>query len=115
MLLQELGDHLGVGVAAEDHAFVLQLFLEDRVIFDDAVVDERDSAIGAEMRMGVAIVGGTVRGPARVADAVAPGGGLLGQILREIGDAACSFAQMQMRPRQGGDAGAVVAAIFQTA
>ena len=65
--------------------------------------------------MGVAVVGGAMRRPARVADAVAAGGGLVAQEFGEIGDAAGAFAQMQVRPGQGGEPGAVVAAIFQAA
>ena len=84
----ELGDDLGVGVAAEDDALGLQLPLEGGVVLDDAVVDDGDGAVAAEVRVGVAVGGRAVRRPARVADAVAAGGGLLAQELRQVGDAA---------------------------
>ena len=39
------------------------------MVFNNAVVDERDLAGGVAVRMGVDLVGRPVRGPARVADA----------------------------------------------
>ena len=72
----ELGDDLGIGVAVEADALAFELALERGVVFDDAVVDDGDLLAVAEVRMGVAVVGGAVRGPACVADAGAAGGGL---------------------------------------
>ena len=53
----------------EDDALGLELPLEGGVVLDDAVVDDGDGAVAAEVRVGVAVGGGAVRGPARVADA----------------------------------------------
>ncbi len=63
----------------EDDAVGLELAFERGVVFDDAVVDDGDPAVAAEVRMGVAVGGGPVRRPARVADADAAGGGLVAQ------------------------------------
>ena len=46
-----------------------ELPLEGGVVLDDAVVDDGDLAVAADVRMGIAVVGRAVRGPARVADA----------------------------------------------
>ena len=109
----QVGDDLGVGVAVEDDALFLQLALEGGVVLDDAVVDDGDAAIAAEVRMGVAVGGRAVGGPARVADADAAGRRLLLQMSGQFGDAAGPLADVQMRAGQRGHAGAVVAAIFQ--
>ena len=42
VLGDQLGDHLGVGVAVEDDALGLELPLEGGVVLDDAVVDDGD-------------------------------------------------------------------------
>ena len=52
-----------------------QLLLERAEVFDDAVVDERDDAVAAEVRMGVVVGRRAVRGPAGVADADVAGRG----------------------------------------
>ena len=65
------------------------------------------------MGMGVAIVGGAVRGPARVTDADAAGRGLVAEMADEVLNAAGSFAEMQIAAGQRRQAGTVVAAIFQ--
>ena len=47
--------HLGVGVAGELDAGVLELLAQRRVVLDDAVVDDGDLARGVAMRMGIAV------------------------------------------------------------
>ncbi len=111
----ELGDDLGVGVAVEDDAFAFELALEGGVVLDDAVVDDGDEAVAAEVGVGVAVVGGAVRGPARVADAGAAGGGPIAEVPRQVLDAAGALAEVQLRAGQRGQAGAVVAAVLQPA
>ena len=83
------------------------------IVLDDAVVDDGDGAVAAEVRVGVAVGGAAVRGPARVADAEAAGGGMRGEVLGQFGEPAGLLAQVQFVARAGDDAGAVVAAIFQ--
>src|SRR5262249_7043589 len=109
----ELGNHFGVGVALEDDALGLELALEGGVVFDDAVVDDGDLAVGAEVGVGVAVGGRAVGGPAGVADAVAAGGGALVQVLGQVGDAAGALAQVEAVAGQGRQAGAVITAVFQ--
>ena len=64
------------------------MIFERLVILDHAVVDEREFAARVEMRMGVLVGRLSVRGPAGVADAEGPGGGL----------SAISFASSAIRP-----------------
>ena len=90
-----------------------ELPLEGGVVLDDAVVDDGDGAVAADVRVGVAVGGRAVRRPAGVADADAAGGRLVAQRFRQVGDAAGLLAQVQPVARQGGHAGAVVAAVFQ--
>ncbi len=109
----QVGDDLGVGVAVEDEALVLELPLEGGVVLDDAVVDDGHDAVAAEVGVGVAVVGGAVRGPARMADAGRAGGRVLFQVGGQAGDAAGPLVDVQARAGDGGHARAVVAAIFQ--
>src|SRR5437879_9992606 len=50
MVGDEVGNDLGVGVAVEDYAFILELALEGRIVFDDPVVDHGDLPIAAAVR-----------------------------------------------------------------
>ena len=63
--------------------------------------------------MGVAVGGAAVRGPARVADAVAARGRMRRDELAEFREPPGLLAQVQFVARAGDEAGAVVAAIFQ--
>src|SRR5437870_4595050 len=78
-------------------------------------MDDGHSAVAAEMRVGIAIVGRAVCRPARVADAVAARGRFLAEKIGEVGDAARAFAQVQVVAGKRGQSGAVVPAVFQPA
>src|SRR5262249_24946836 len=56
-----------------------------------------------------------VRGPARVADAVAAGDRLLAQVARQLGDAPCTLAHVELVAGQSCQVGAIVAAILEPA
>ncbi len=109
----QVGDDLGIGLAAEDEAFGLELLLEGDVVLDDAVMNDGNGSVAAEMRVGVSVGGAAVGGPARVANAVTTGGRLIGQQRGQLGNSACPLAEVQFRASQRGHAGAVVAAVFQ--
>lgn len=66
-VVDELGDDLGVGVALEAEALVLQEDLHLLVVGDDPVVhdEERMMGVGA-VRVRVQLAGDAVGGPARV-------------------------------------------------
>src|SRR5262249_1472673 len=94
-------------------AVVAELPLEGGVVLDDAVVDDGDAAVGGQVRVGVAVGGGAVGGPAGVADADAAGGGRLAEVAAEGLDAGGLLAKVPVAAGDGGEAGAVVAAVLQ--
>src|SRR5262249_14054104 len=114
MMGDELGDHFRVGIAAEDHPLLLEVALQGGVIFDDAVMDDRDQAVAADMGMGVRVCGGSVRRPAGVTDAVAARGRPLFQIAQQVGEPAGPPPHVQTVAGQGGHARAVVTAVLQS-
>ena len=61
--------HFGVGLAWKTMALFGQELLEGGVVFDDAVVHQRDAAGVVGMRVGVDFGGGAVGGPAGVGHA----------------------------------------------
>ena len=71
---QQLGGDLGVGLALEGVAVGEQFVAQNGEVLDDAVVDQGDAAVGAEVGMRVDVGGAAVRRPAGVADARAPVG-----------------------------------------
>src|ERR1019366_997021 len=71
-LLHEVRDHFGIRVGAEDVPEVLQRIAEHAGVLDDPVVHDGHAAVGAQVRMRVALVRRTVRRPARVPDADHP-------------------------------------------
>ena len=109
--IDQLRHHLGVGVAFEALAGGGQFRLQFRVILDDAVMHHRHARGG--VRVGVALVGNAVRGPAGVADADAAGQRVGLQQRFQIGQLALGAAALDPAIHQGGDAGRVIAAIFQ--
>ena len=71
-----------------------QLIFQRLVIFDHAVVDERQFPARVEMRMGVLIGRFAVGGPAGVADAESAGRRLFRHQFSERGDAPGAFARL---------------------
>ena len=111
-LLVALGDDFGVGLRGELVAQRAQALALGLVVLDDAVVHQRQFAV-ADVRMRVEFGDAAMRGPARVADAERgrqPGrlrGGL------HLGDAAGPAHPPHAVAADHGDAGGVVAAVFQ--
>ena len=114
--VDEVGDHLGIGLADEDVAFRDQLRPQRLVVLDDAVVDQRDPrrlVRRRKMRMRVVRRRCAVRGPAGVGDAGESRERGLLHLRVEFGDArdtACAF-----RPKRviNCHAARVVSAIFE--
>ena len=73
LALQEVHRGFGVGIRGELDAGLLELGPQDGVVLDDAVVDNRDLAVGARVGVGVAVGGLAVGGPPRVPHAGGPG------------------------------------------
>src|SRR3954465_11852171 len=112
----QMREHFGVGIRAKVCVAVLnELFLERLIIFDYAVVHERDLARGVEMRMRVVIRDFAVSRPTRVTDSVMSGSGLLRNQLRERRNSPRALARLEMVAVNNGDAGGIVPAIFEAA
>src|SRR5262249_35966375 len=80
---------------------------------DDAVVNDGDAAGGVRVRVGVAVRGAAVGGPARVADAEAAGSRMAAECAGEFREPAGLLADVQFRAGAGDHAGAIVATIFE--
>ncbi len=114
VFLDQVGDDFRVGFGDELVAFGGQRVLQLDVILDDAVVHDDDFAGAIAVRVGVFFGGAAMRGPARVADAVdaveGSGANRFFQIVQFAGRAAdLQFPVLA----DHGDAGGVVAAIFE--
>ncbi len=68
-LLDEVSDDFSVGFGDELVALCGEFALQVQIVFDDAVVDDDDTAGAIAMGMGVLFGGAAMRGPAGVADA----------------------------------------------
>ena len=64
----EVGDDFRIGFGLEFDTFRNELRLEACVVFDNAVVDNRNFSVKARVRVRVGFGGGAVGGPARVGD-----------------------------------------------
>ena len=111
LAVAELDDGFGVGLGLEDDAFGLELGAERAVVLDDAVVHHRDAA--GLVRVGVALGGLAVRRPAGVADAGLAADRVADEEVGEGDELAHGAAAAEPAVMDGGDAGAVVAAVFQ--
>ncbi len=114
--VDEMRDHLGVGLRDELVAAGLQLVAQLLEVLDDAVVHHRDFAAGS-VRVRVVLGRCAVRRPARVRDARGAGQRPPVGLRREVGDA-CGADQPVERRRRAADHAqprGVVAAILEPA
>ncbi len=102
---------LGVGVGLEAGACGFQLGAQLGEILDDAVMHDRD-ALG-HVRMGVALARLAMGRPAGVADAGPALQRLLGEQAFQVAQLALGAAALDMAVLHRGDAGRVIAAIFE--
>src|SRR6476646_1408192 len=108
--------YFSIGVGGEPvAAFALQLFAQRRIIFDHAVVHKRDFSTLVKVRMRVFVGHFSMSSPARVADAVLPRGRFLGHQFGKVRDPSSTLARFDLLPVYDGNAGGVVAAIFEAA
>ena len=91
--------------------------LEGEVVLDDAVVDDDEGAGAVAVGVGVLFGGAAVGGPAGVADAEGAGDGALGEDGFEVAEFARCAAELEcsVGAAGDGDAGRVVAAVFEAA
>ncbi len=114
VIFQQLGYHLRVRVGGEDHAQLLQVFLDLQIVFDDAVVHQSDGTVLADMGMGVDVVGLAVGSPAGVSDAKAAVqiGAAVDHIAEHLQPALALFHLETMLFRAHGHTGRVIAPVF---
>src|SRR4029077_16826620 len=106
--------HFSIGVGSElVTAFALQLFAQRRIIFDHAVMHQRDFSALVKMRMRIFVGHFSMSSPARVADAVLPRGRFLGHQFGKVRNPSGAFAGLDLFPVYDGNAGGIVAAIFE--
>ena len=111
-----MGQDFGVGIGRKITVAISdQLIFERLIIFDDAVMDERQFSAGVEMRVRILIGGFAVRGPTSVADTVGAGRRLVRHELSERRDPAGALPRVYAVAIHNRHARGVVAAIFQTA
>jgi hypothetical protein len=109
----QLCDDLAVCGADESHREIGQPFFDRAKVFDDAVVDQRNGAVRADVRVGVHVIGRPVRSPARVADADSAGSWLRLQKPRQVVDAPGRLGHVEPAAVGGDDSRAVVAAVLK--
>src|SRR6266852_4661826 len=111
-----MGDDLGVGLGDELVAGGGEFFFEGDVIFDDAVVDEDEGSGAVAVGVGVLFGGAAVGGPAGVADAEGAVEGGVGDDGFEVAELAGGAEEGEAFGASGyGDAGGIVAAVFEAA
>src|SRR5882724_8386663 len=111
MVVDEVGDDLGIGLGFEhvpEHREPGAMLL---MVLDDAVVHYRDLTHG-DVGMGIGLGDAAVGGPARVTDARDPGELLRRRLALHLGDATDAAYALDAAV-QHGDAGGVVAPVFQ--
>ena len=113
MVGDQVAEHFGVGLRFERVAFLEEKPFDLRVILDDAVVDQRDLSVAAHVRMSVGIRYATVSRPARVTHAVRAREPASRRLFLEVGDASNFLGDFECAILQHGNAGGVVAAIFE--
>jgi hypothetical protein len=119
LVLDEVGDDLGVGLGDELVALGDERLLEGQVILDDAVVDHDERARAVAVGVGILLCGAAVGGPPSVADAE---GAVHGRALDDgfqVAKLAGSATKLQAAAAVAcgvsgyGDAGGVITAIFE--
>ena len=113
IFLDQMRDHLGVGLGDEGVAFGDQLALQRQIIFDDAVVHHHDVAVAIAMRMRVFLGGAAVRRPARVADAVEALHRIQLQHFFQVAQLAGGAPHRQAAVFEHRETSRIVAAVFQ--
>jgi len=114
ILFNQVSNDFGVGFGSELVALGNQLFLERKIVFDDAIVDDDDLAGAVAMRVGVLLSGTAVGGPAGVSDAIGAVERLDPDDFFKIAQFALGAAHLQAGSIAGdGDARGVVAAVLE--
>ena len=110
----EMGQDFRIGFGFEDIALGEQGFLQLLKVFDDAVVDDGEFVVAADMRMGIAFGGHAMRGPARMPDAVhGDSVGIVGELFFQSRQFALSLDDLEFPPLNKTDSSGIVPAVFK--
>jgi hypothetical protein len=112
-LADEVRQDLRVGLRVEGVPTLEELFAEELVIFNNAIVDEMEAAGLVRVGVGVFTSYRAMGGPPGVADAGMAGDGKIGDLRGEVGDTAHGLAHVDAAGVEKSDPGGVVAAVFQ--
>ena len=113
LLFDQVRDDLGVGLGDERVPLLLQLFLQLEIVLDDAVVDDHQAPAAVAVRVSVLFSGAPVRRPTRMAEAVDAVDRIFRDDLFEVGELAGTTTNVDETAADDGDAGRIVAAIFE--
>ena len=114
-VFDELDEHLCVGLGFEGVALLLQTGFEDRVVLNDAIMNDRQPLGLGVMRMGIDRIGFAMRRPAGVRDTYGSAGVLVRRISLQLGDFAFRLIDIQFSLLvDERHAGAVITAILKT-
>ena len=115
-IVDKMRNGFGVGLGLELITMRFKAFAQFLVVFNDAVVNDCNLALAAEMRMRVAVGRFAVSRPAGVADAAGAFhiAADLTDLLLKVSDAAAGLYDAQAFLSECGDTGRVISAIFQT-
>ena len=114
VIVYQLGEHLGVRVALELIALVVELFFEHLVVLDDAIVNQGDVSTHADMRVRIGCGRLAVGSPTGMGDADMTCTVLVGSHSFQIAHLALCLVDIELVVIiDQRHAGAVVPAVFQ--
>ena len=113
VLLDEVCEHFGVGFGLEPVTFCFESALQNGVVLDDAVVDQRDAPATIHVRVRIHVIGFAVRRPARVCDAARTLEVVPFESILEFLELALRLHDLDVPVRQDGDARRVVSAVLE--
>ncbi len=111
--LDQVYEHFGISFALKCMAVLQQGTFQERVVFDDAVVDQHKATVAAAVWVCVDVVGFAVGGPAGMAHAGSAGHVFIAGECFQFRHLAFFLVHIQ-RAVLDGDSGAVVSSVFET-
>ncbi|PYN39020.1 MAG: hypothetical protein DMD98_02290 [Candidatus Rokuibacteriota bacterium] len=113
MMLDQVREHLGVGLGPERVTLAAQAILDLEIVLEDAVVDDDEVAPAVGVGVGVLVRGPAVGGPACVADPERARHGALAEDPLERLDPPGGAPDVEPALSEHGDARRIVAAVLE--
>ena len=114
-VLDEVHQHFRVGAAPERVSVAGQGVFEHTEVFNDAVVNQRQTAALGQVRVGIGVVGRAMCRPAGMADSDGAVGGFSAQEAFQVVHLSFAFVQVDLAVLScKGDAGTVIASVLQS-